>query len=139
MMAAPTPDVTEAELAIMRVLWENGRSTARQLIDRLYPGACALAHPTVQKLLDRLEVKGCVVRDRSGPVQVFEAAIGRQELVDRRLRALADDLCGGSLSSLFSHLIEGRRVPARQRKLLRDFLDQLDETAGPEDERKVDP
>ena len=46
-----------AELAIMRVLWENGRSTARELIDRLYPGERALAHPTVQKLLDRLEAK----------------------------------------------------------------------------------
>ena len=97
----------------MRVLWEAGPSTARQLIDRLYPGGKALAHPTVQKLLDRLEGKGCIRRDRSGPVQVFEAAIGRQQLVDRRLRGLADQLCGGSLGALFSHLIEGRGIAPR--------------------------
>ena len=126
-MGTSTPDVTESELAIMRVLWETGRSTARQLIDRLYPEGKALAHPTVQKLLDRLEAKGCVRRDRSGPVQVFQAAIGREELVDRRLRGVADQLCGGSLGALFSHLIEGRRMPANERKVLRDFLDRLDE------------
>jgi BlaI family transcriptional regulator, penicillinase repressor len=134
-MGAPAPDVTEAELAIMRVLWENGRSTARELIDRLYPGERALAHPTVQKLLDRLEAKGCIRRDRSGPVQVFEAVIGREELVDRRLRAVADDLCGGSLGSLFSHLIEGRRMPAKERKVLRDFLGRLDEETKPRRDR----
>jgi predicted transcriptional regulator len=120
-------DVTEAELAIMRVLWEHGPSTARQLIDRLYPEGKALAHPTVQKLLDRLEAKGCVRRDRSGPVQVFAAAIERQSLVDRRLRLVADQLCGGSLSALFSHLIEGRGMPAKDRQVLRAFLDRLDE------------
>ena len=130
-MGASTPDVTEAELAIMRVLWDVGPSTARQLIDRLYPQSKALAHPTVQKLLDRLEAKGCIRRDRSGPVQVFEAAIGRQELVDRRLRGVADQLCGGSLGALFSHLIEGRRMPARDRKVLREFLERLDEEQKP--------
>ncbi|QEH35805.1 Penicillinase repressor [Aquisphaera giovannonii] len=122
-------DVTEAELAILRLLWEGGPSTARQLIDRLYPEGRSLAHPTVQKLLDRLEAKGCIRRDRTGPVQVFEAAIGRDDLVDRRLRRLADQLCGGSLGALFSHLVRGRRMPARDRKVLRDFLETLDEGA----------
>jgi len=126
-MGSSTGDVTEAELAIMRVLWETGSSTARQLIDRLYPEGKALAHPTVQKLLDRLEAKGCIRRDRTGPVQVFEPSIGRQELVDRRLRGVADQLCGGSLGALFSHLIEGRGMPAKERKVLREFLSRLDE------------
>jgi predicted transcriptional regulator len=126
-MGSATPDVTEAELAIMRVLWDSGRSTARQLIDRLYPGGKALAHPTVQKLLDRLEAKGCVRRDRSGSVQTFEAAIDHEELVERRLRGVAEQLCGGSLGALFSHLIEGRRMPARDRQVLRDFVKRLDD------------
>jgi len=138
-MGASTPDVTEAELAIMRVLWESGPSTARQLIDRLYPEGKALAHPTVQKLLDRLEGKGCIRRDRTGPVQVFAAAIGRQELVDRRLRGVADQLCGGSLGALFSHLIEGRRMAEKERKILREFLNRLNEEEKPEVEGKGNP
>jgi predicted transcriptional regulator len=132
-MGVSAGDVTEAELAILRVLWDVGPSTARQLIDRLYPEGKALAHPTVQKLLDRLEAKGCVLRDRSGPVQVFAAAIEPQALIDRRLRLVADQLCGGSLSALFSHLVEGRKMPPKDRQVLREFLSQLDEeskTAG---------
>lgn len=101
------------------------------MIDKLYPGGRSLAHPTVQKLLDRLEAKGCVRRDRSGPVQLFEAAVGRDELVNRRLRGVADQLCGGSLGALFSHLIEGRSMPARDRKVLREFLESLDEGKSP--------
>jgi predicted transcriptional regulator len=134
-MAGSAGDVTEAELAIMRALWDTGPSTARQLIDRLYPEGKSLAHPTVQKLLDRLEAKGCISRDRSGPVQVFAAAIERQSLVDLRLRLLAGQLTGGSLRALFSHLIEGRRMPARDRKVLRDFLDRLDDDSKDEGNR----
>jgi predicted transcriptional regulator len=135
-MGSLSGDVTEAELAIMRVLWEAGPSTARQLIDRLYPEGKALAHPTVQKLLDRLEGKGCIRRDRTGSVQVFAAVVDRQALVDRRLRGVADQLCGGSLGALFSHLIEGRRMPANERRLLREFLDRLDREERPGNEDK---
>jgi BlaI family penicillinase repressor len=129
-VAAPRPDVTDAELAIMRLLWSGGPSPVRRLIDALYPAGGASAQATVLKLLERLEAKGCVRRDRSGPVQVFQAAVSHDELVERRLRAVAEQLCGGSLARLFSHLVEGRRMPAKDRKVLRAFLEELDQ--GPE-------
>jgi BlaI family transcriptional regulator, penicillinase repressor len=94
-MARPQRDVTEAELAILRVLWEEGTATVRRLIDRLYPPGGASAHATVQKLLERLEAKGCISRDRSGPVQVIAPAIRREALIRGRLRDVANDLCGG--------------------------------------------
>jgi predicted transcriptional regulator len=120
-------DVTSAELAIRQILWDRGATTARQLIDRLYPRGGASAHPTVQKLIERLETKGYVHRDRSGPVQVFTAKVEREVVIDQRLRAAAAELCGGSLSSLLSHLVDTRRLKPSERKALRAFLDQLDE------------
>jgi BlaI family penicillinase repressor len=120
-------EVTEAELAILRVLWEEGPATVRRLIDRLYPAGGASAHPTVQKLLERLESKGCIRRDRGGPVQVIAAAITRRELIDRGLRKVADRLCGGSLASLLSHLVEPAGLDAADRKSLREYLDRLGE------------
>ena len=74
----------------------------------MYKEVDASVYATVQKLLDRLESKGIVKRDRSGGVHVFAAAIDRSELIGRRLRAVADSLCGGSLSPLLTHLVEGR-------------------------------
>ncbi len=53
-MHKPRFDVTDAELAILKSLWELGPSTIRQLSDRLYPGGEAAHYATVQKLLDRL-------------------------------------------------------------------------------------
>lgn len=123
---AVAPDVTEAELAIMNCLWEAGPLSGRQLIDRLYPGGGASANATVKKLLERLEAKRCVERDRSGPVQIFKPLLERDQLVDRRIRAVAEQLCGGSLAALFSQFVDAPRMSAKDRKLLREILARLD-------------
>jgi len=128
-------DVTEAELAILQVLWEDGPTTVRGLTDRLYPSGGPSAHTTVHKLLERLEAKQCVRRDRSGPVQVILATVSREVLIGQRAQALADALCGGSLTSLLSHLINPRRLATKDRKELRDFFDKLDREPGPGKDR----
>jgi predicted transcriptional regulator len=120
-------DVTEAELAILQVLWEEEKATVRRLIDRLYPTGGSKAHATVQKLLERLEDKGCITRDRSGPIQVIAPAIGRDDLVRLRLRDVANDLCGGSLAAMLSHLVNPQKLASRDRQTLRDFLKQLED------------
>jgi BlaI family transcriptional regulator, penicillinase repressor len=120
------PDVTEAELALLQALWDDGPATIRQLVERVYRQTGASVYATVQKLLDRLEVKGCVERDRRGAVHVFRAAINRDELIGRRLRAVADSLCGGSLSPLLTHLVEGRGLSEKERRELRALVEKLD-------------
>jgi predicted transcriptional regulator len=119
-------DVTDAELAVLQVLWDEGPATIRQLVERVYNRSGASVYATVQKLLDRLEAKGCVTRERGGPVHVFQAAIHRDELIGRRLRAVADSLCGGSLSPLLTHLVEGRGLSEKERKELRGLIEKLD-------------
>ena len=119
-------DVTDAELALLQSLWDLGPATIRQLVERVYKQSGASVYATVQKLLDRLESKGFVERDRGGPVHRFEAAVNRDELIGRRLRAVADSLCGGSLSPLLTHLVEGHGLSAIERRELRALIDKLD-------------
>jgi predicted transcriptional regulator len=119
-------DVTEAELALLQALWDSGPATIRQLVERVYKQSGTSVYATVQKLLDRLESKGCVRRDRSGPVHVFRARINRDELIGRRLRAVADSLCGGSLSPLLTHLVQGKGLSEKERQELRALIDELD-------------
>ena len=119
-------DVTEAELALLQALWDEGPATIRQLVERVYQQTGASVYGTVQKLLDRLEAKRCVERDRGGSVHVFRAAINRDELIGRRLRAVADSLCGGSLSPLLTHLVEGRGLSDKERRELRALVEKLD-------------
>ena len=125
-MKGQQQDVTEAELALLQSLWDVGPATIRQLVDRVYKQGGASVYATVQKLLDRLESKGFVRRDRAAQVHIFEAAVDREELIGRRLRAVADSLCGGSLSPLLSHLVEDRGLSDAERRELRGLIERLD-------------
>ena len=127
--AAPTPDVTEAELSVLKALWRRGAATVRELTDDLYPGGSTSHYATVQKLLERLIRKHCVSRERRGRLFVFQAAIERGELITRRLQATADSLCEGSLTPLLTHLVDS--VPLSQQELtaLREMVESLDEAS----------
>ena len=125
-MARPAQDVTDAELAVLEVLWDQGTVTVRQITDQLYPDTKGSQHATVQKLLDRLKSKGFVARDRSVWPHVFSADVAREELIGRRLRKTADKLCGGSLNPLLTHLIRDTGLNRSERDALRHLLDELD-------------
>ena len=108
-------DVTEAELALLQSLWDEGPATIRQLVDRVYKQTGNSVYATVQKLLDRLESKGFVRRDRGRPVHVFDAAINRDDLIGRRLRAVADSLCQTSKGRPgWRRGLQGLMLPFRQ-------------------------
>jgi BlaI family penicillinase repressor len=125
-MARTPQDIPDAELAVMQHLWNQGPATIRQLTDRLYPRGGTSAYATVQKLLERLEAKACVRRKRTGQAHMFEATLERDELIGRRLQAMAEKLCGGSLTPLLTHLVRAKRLTPRERQDLRALIDELD-------------
>src|SRR5262249_35421590 len=128
-MARTPQDVTDAELAVIEVLWKEGPATIRQITDRLYPGGGSSQYATVQKLLERLERKGFIRRERGTAAHRFAAAVDREQLIGRRLQATAEKLCGGSLTPLLMHLVRARKLSARQRQELRQLIDDLDQQA----------
>lgn len=125
-MARKPQDVTDAELAILEKLWDDGPCSVRQLAEQLYGGASTSNTATVQKLLGRLETKACVSRDRTVWPHLFSAAIARDELIKRRLQTTANDLCEGSLGPLLTHLVRNATLTAPERQRLRTMLDDLD-------------
>ena len=118
----PTPRVTGAELAILDALWKRGRLSIRQIAAEIYPGGKASEYATVQKLLERLEAKECVARDRSGFAHLFEARIQRADLIDQELAEVAEKLCDGSLTPLLTHLVAKHRLTREEREMLRRLL-----------------
>jgi predicted transcriptional regulator len=118
--------VSEAELEVLKVLWEQGPSTVRAVNEVLRRQGRRWAYTTVQTLLQRLEAKGCVRCGRGGPAHVFEASASREQLLGRRLRDLADQLCDGAASPLLHALVEGSRLSAAEVAELRRLLDRLD-------------
>ena len=133
-MPREAQDVTEAELAVMQLLWDRGRLSTRQLTDVLYPRGAQAQYATVQKQLERLEAKGFVQRDRSLFVHVFSPAVSRDEFIGRRLRQVAEKLCGGSLAPILTHLARATRLTADERRALRELIERDDEP--PKSKRK---
>jgi predicted transcriptional regulator len=118
-MSRPLPNVTDAEWAVLQLLWDRGRSTVRQLTDVLYPKGGPSEYATVHKLLERLEAKGYVRRDRVAGVYVFGAAVDRDTVIGQQLEALVEKMCGGSLQPLLSNLVRVKRLtPQELRELL---------------------
>jgi BlaI family transcriptional regulator, penicillinase repressor len=125
-MGRPAQDITESELAVLRILWDRGPATIRQLTDVLYPQGEAAQYATVQKLLDRMEAKGYVRRDRTMFVHIFRSVLDRDELIGRRLRSLAEMLCDGSLTPLLTHLARAKDLTDEDRLALRAIVDEPD-------------
>jgi BlaI family transcriptional regulator, penicillinase repressor len=121
--------VSESELEVLKTLWEVGPCTVRALNTELQRLGRRWAYTTVQTLLQRLETKGYVVSDRAGAAHVFRAAVSRDALVSRRLRDLADQLCGGTASPMLLALVEDGRLTNEDVQHLRRLLDQLDPPA----------
>jgi predicted transcriptional regulator len=116
-MARNPQDVTEAELAVLQALWDRGSSTIRQLAEAIYTSAGTSQYATVQKLLER-------------------ASINLDELIGRRLRAMADRLCGGSLTPLLTHLVRAEALSEGERSALRNLIETA---ANPEPPGTLQP
>ncbi|MCH8216572.1 MAG: BlaI/MecI/CopY family transcriptional regulator [Planctomycetes bacterium] len=123
--------LANAELAIMNLLWQSDRLTARHIREQLYPDATKAQHGTVQRLLQRLEDKGYVARDRSLSVHLFSAAILRQTYAGRQLESLADKLTAGSFAPLITHLIAEKKISRDEIDRIRGILDGRGEQGDP--------
>ncbi len=145
-MGRPARDITETELAVLRILWDRGMATIRHLTDILYPGGGAAQYATVQKLLDRMEAKAFVRRDRSLFVHQFVPVLDRDQLIGRRLRSLVESLCDGSLTPLLTHLARAGELTEEDREALRAIIEESqpeesrqEMVTEPLDVRKQDP
>lgn len=119
-------ETTDTELAVLRQLWRHDDATIRELTDALYPDGGHSHYATVQSLLDRLQAKGFVDREKDGRINRFRASISRADLARRRLRATADALFDGSMAPLLTHLVDNSDLQPGEITALRELIDRLD-------------
>ena len=120
------PHITDAEFTILEALWEDGPSTVRQVAERLHAEPTHSAQASVDKLIQRLESKQLVRRDRESFPHIVAAMRERDEIVGQQLHAVAEKLSDGSLAPLIMRMISDNKLSSDERKKLRDLLDQDD-------------
>lgn len=119
--------LANAELAVMKLLWRSENPlTARDIREQLYPDETKSQHGTVQRLLQRLEEKEFIERDKEIAVHFFSASVTHQVYAGQQLEALANKLTAGSVAPLLTHLFEQKRLSKKEIGRLREVIQQFD-------------
>jgi len=121
-MPVPKAFITDTELELLKVLWREAPLTAREIAARLYGEATSSSIGTVQKLIQRLEEKELLKRDRREAVHRFSAGATREGIAGMQLQEFADKLSDGSLSPFIMHLVQAERLSKKDRQALRRLL-----------------
>ncbi len=125
-MAKQMQAVTDAEFSILEFLWDHGPATKREIVETIYPQCRDADYSTAQKLLERLEAKKYIRRDRSSFAHVIQPILSREAFAGQQLQTVANKLSAGSLVPLLIHLVEGKQLNALDRKKIRELLDKQD-------------
>ena len=117
------PRPTDAELEILRVLWDRNEATVREVHDAISKSRPA-GYTTVLKLLQIMTDKGLVRRDESERAHVYRARLARQDTERQLVDDLLDRAFGGSASRLVMQALAGRAASVEEIAEIRKMLDE---------------
>ncbi len=123
----PSSQPTEVELQILRILWEQGPSTARQIHNRLAE-VRDTNYSTTVKMLSIMLDKGFVRRDETVRPQVFRPAATQQRTQQRMLKDLIQKVYDGSAGSLVLQALASQKASPEELAEIRRVLDELGES-----------
>jgi BlaI family transcriptional regulator, penicillinase repressor len=130
--AVPRP--TDGELAILRILWDRGPSTVRQVHDELARERQA-AYTTALKLLQIMTEKGLVERDERDRTHIYRARLSEETTQRQLVRDLLDRAFGGSAGKLVMQALATKRASAEE---LRDIRKAIDGARNDREARRDD-
>ena len=141
MKKPPVPKPTDAELAILRVLWERGPSTVRQVHDVLSEQR-DFAYTTTLKLLQLMTEKGITVREEEGRIHLYRAGFAQEDTQQRLVADLLERAFGGSSAKLVVQALAAKPASAEElqeiRQLLAEFTEQRRQAVAGDQERDHD-
>jgi len=125
------PRPTDAELEILRVLWEQGPSTVRQVHTTLERQR-EIGYTTVLKFMQIMAAKGLVERDETARAHVYQAKVAREQTQRQLVGHLLDRAFGGSAAKLMMQALSGRRASSEEIAQMRELLAAYDEGKEPQ-------
>jgi predicted transcriptional regulator len=118
---------TDAELAILRVLWERGPSTVRDVHQALHGGRNGgAAYTTTLKLMQIMAEKGLARRDESARSHVYHAAAPREKTLRQLVGDLVERAFDGSAGQLVLHALSSKRASREELAQIRKLLDEYE-------------
>ena len=124
-MLSKTRRPTEGELAILRVLWEQGPLSVRD-IQGILNQSRATGYTTVLKLIQIMSEKGLVERDESQRPQIYRARYSQQHTQRQLVGDLLDRAFGGSVKTLVLQALASKRTSPAELAALEKLLDRFE-------------
>ncbi|WP_435022062.1 BlaI/MecI/CopY family transcriptional regulator [Tundrisphaera sp. TA3] len=131
-MAKPPSSIPDSELDVLKVLWERGQATVREVFDTLKASGHTgekkgqpWSYATIATLLDRLEMKKVVESDRAEQAFVYRPVVSASEVQQRRVDSLIDKLYQGEPGLLVLHLLKSHTLQPDQAREVRSLLDEM--------------
>src|SRR6476620_12370451 len=134
MTRTPAPRPTDAELAILRILWDRGPSTGRPAHDTLGRVRQA-AYTTALKLLQIMTEKGLVERDERDRTHIYRARLSEEQTQRQLIRDLVDRAFGGSATKLVMQALSARRTTPEELVEIRKLIESSRDGREIRDER----
>lgn len=122
-------ELGEAELEVLKALWDTGPATVREVMRVLHDRGKKVAYTTVLTFLTRLEQKGFVASNKSGLAYVYKARVSRSRIARARLRTLMDQLFDGAPGAMVLQLMESETLTPQELEQLREMIERLDSSA----------
>jgi predicted transcriptional regulator len=116
--------ISDAEHAVMEVLWDESPLTAQDVAERVDPDRGWSAN-TVKTLLGRLLAKNAITHEEDGRRYLYRPAVQRGDYVAGESRRLIDRLFGGKLTPLVAHLAERDELSAQDIAEIESLLKAL--------------
>jgi predicted transcriptional regulator len=123
--ASAIPRPTDGELEILRVLWERGPGTVREVQGGL-GGSRQTGYTTVLKLLQIMTEKGLVRRNESERAHVYAASVPREQTEKQLVGDLLDRAFAGSAATLVMRALSSKKASSEELARIRQFLDELE-------------
>lgn len=123
------PKPTEAELAILRVLWNRGPSTVRDVTASLQ-NERGTGYTTALKLMQIMMEKGLVKRNEAARSHVYEASVPAETTQRQLVGDLLDRAFGGSAQQLVMQALASKRASQEELEEIRRLIDQLEKRGG---------
>lgn len=120
-------ELGSAELEVLKILWDRGPSTVRDVLNELHAKGRRLAYTTVLTFLVRLDQKGVVACDKSGPAHIYRAKVSRERVTLDRVRAVVRDLFDGAAAPMVLQLMSSERFTPEEIAQLQRMLEELGE------------
>jgi BlaI family transcriptional regulator, penicillinase repressor len=124
-MAKRPLSIPDSELDVLKVLWDRGQATVREVLETLRSAGRQWSYATVATLLDRLETKSVVTSDRSELAFVYRPVISNTEVRQKRVNNLVEKLYQGEPGLLVLHLLKAHPLDPRQAKEVRALLEEM--------------